>query len=83
MSEAPKTGFGIKGKGIVSIGKKASTIKIKPATMQIHLLSTFVAPASPILLDEVSTAIATEQTRESGGNAVSHQCRCGWAQNLL
>ncbi len=58
MSEAPRTGFGIRARAFVSIGKNASTIKIAPATTLIHLLSTFVAPAKPILLEDVSTAIA-------------------------
>ena len=57
MRAAPKTGLGIIDKMATKLGKKARIIKIIPAPTLIHLLRTFVAPAKPILLDEVSTAI--------------------------
>ncbi|MDY0378406.1 MAG: hypothetical protein RBR01_08220, partial [Desulfobacterales bacterium] len=57
ISAPPKTGLGIIVKIVKTFGKKARARKITPAQTQIHRLTTFVAPATPILLDEVSTAI--------------------------
>jgi hypothetical protein len=55
--DASNTGLDIIDRTVISFGKKASITKINPATTLIHLLTTFVAPANPTLLDEVSTAI--------------------------